>query len=574
MLRVLTAADRHLRRFDVWPAIAALLAFGVLTVAAADGPAVLSLTLAGLLIALLVWQLRDSLAGRLRSAQSVGTCVAARLLLAASVVVLTLQHGSYDGLVGWTAMVAAVLLSVGLLITPLDQALVPTVAGLPGVTVTTGPRFGYDVLVLVSLVALGIGVVAGAVAPGLLWVFEVAVLGWAVLGVLALLDLLRRLRSRSEANRQLPEALSALQPLFALHWSGPEQAAYQVSMWLPYLERIGAPYVVVVRSRENFDDIRALTDRPLVLREKMKELDAVMVPSLKAVFYVNTALLNNHLIHHTSRLHIQLNHGDSDKVASSNPVLRIYDRNYVAGQAAIDRFEQNGVPTQPDFFRVVGRPQLDGLQIGAADPADHPPTVLYAPTWSGFYQESDYSSLPWGAGLVGRLAERGCRVIFRPHPYTNRSARTAAMAQAVREALAVDAQRTGRRHLYGEEVERDMSIVDCFNASDAMVSDVSSVVSDYLQTEKPFAMVAVHREPTAFVQRFPMARAAYVLRAGADGMDDLDEVLDELLVSDSRATERHAVKSYYLGEDHPGGPAQRFVDCAREDLGISASITE
>ena len=41
--------------------------------------------------------------------------------------------------------------------------------------------------------------------------------------------------------------------------------------------------------------------------------------------------------------HIQLLHGDSDKASSFNPVTAMFDRIFVAGQAAIDRYAANGV---------------------------------------------------------------------------------------------------------------------------------------------------------------------------------------------------------------------------------------
>ena len=44
-----------------------------------------------------------------------------------------------------------------------------------------------------------------------------------------------------------------------------------------------------------------------------------------------------------------------------------------------------------------------------------------------------------------------------------------------------------------------------------MVSDVSSVVSDYLFSGKPFAMIAVPAEPEVFVVEYPVARASYVI---------------------------------------------------------------
>ncbi len=73
------------------------------------------------------------------------------------------------------------------------------------------------------------------------------------------------------------------------------------------------------------------------------------------------------------------------------------------------------------------------------------------------------------------------------------------------------------------------------NASDAMVSDVSSVVSDYLFSGKPFAMIAVPSEPEAFRVEYPVSRASYVVRGD---LADLEPTLDRMLGADPIAGDR------------------------------------
>ena len=79
---------------------------------------------------------------------------------------------------------------------------------------------------------------------------------------------------------------------------------------------------------------------------------------------------------------------------------------------------------------------------------------------------------------------------------------------------------------------RTLTVEDCFNLSDAMIADVSAVVSDYLQSGKPFSIVSVGRTVENLIEEVPAARAAYVLR---DDLGDLAEVLDNLLGSDPLA---------------------------------------
>ena len=58
-----------------------------------------------------------------------------------------------------------------------------------------------------------------------------------------------------------------------------------------------------------------------------------------------------------------------------------------------------------------------------------------------------------------------------------------------------------------------MSLFDCINRADAMISDVSGVASDFLYSAKPFALtnMAAPRRRDEFETSFPLAKAAYVL---------------------------------------------------------------
>lgn len=377
----------------------------------------------------------------------------------------------------------------------------------------------------------------------------------------------RYLLRRRRFEAALPEILDDLSPHFAFHWHAPAGTAYQAAMWLPYLDRIGVPYFVLVRTAGNFAEVTKLTTAPVLLRPGLEDLDPVVRPSLKAVFYVNTAVRNSHMIRFPQLTHIQLNHGDSDKIASVSPTFRQYDKNFVAGPAAVDRFAKHGVLTRADQFEIVGRPQLE-----LVEPAKGPisqvdkPTVLYSPTWSGFYDDSDYSSLPAGADIVAALLARGCTVIFRPHPYARRHKGNAAACEEIISMLEADARTSGRAHVFGPDAETGMTVSDCFNAADAMFSDVSSLVSDFLSSGKPFAMAAVSAHGDAFVDEFPLAQAAYVFDMIEGRAVGLDALLDDLLGADSILERRRELRDYYLGSAPAQDMVEHFVSTARRFL--------
>ncbi|HEX7352919.1 CDP-glycerol glycerophosphotransferase family protein [Brachybacterium sp.] len=564
--------EKMAKMLSVWPVVVNTLAvLAVLTAVAAEGW-VPALVLAILPLAIILWRQRHTLARRSPGIGGVGRYLTARyLLLAAAAVQL---HG-LDQLSA-VPLVACVLMVLALALEPLLLAMnrlaVPYAANVPGHEDRNRARFGYGHVFPLNLLAVVLLVLA-VLAPVVLVVVTLVVAAASlVLAAAALLDIAGRIQARRRFQADLPEILSAMQPEFYVYWHAPPRSAFQVTMWLPYLERIGVPFVLVVRTVPTFRQLAEATDHPVVLRRSLTDLDDLIVPSLRGVFYVNNAMRNNHMVRYSQLTHIQLLHGESDKASSATPIIRMYDRDFVAGQAAIDRFEKFGVQMPPEIFRIVGRPQVEHVAEARGPIGElSDRSVLYAPTWLGYQAETNYSSLLAGSQIVRSLLERGCRVVFRPHPYSERSPELRDACREIRAMLEADAAATGRRHLYGEIAETEMSVVDCFNASDAMISDVSAVVGDFLHSGKPLAMVSPRTDAAEFVEQFPMARAAYVLVVRDSALENLDEVLDALTGTDPHEAERKRWGTYYLGDIPRERYAERFVDVAREELRLPAS---
>ncbi|WP_406044631.1 CDP-glycerol glycerophosphotransferase family protein [Micromonospora sp. NBC_00898] len=536
-----------------------VMALAALLLAAVGNTRLWALPPAVLALSLLAWMWRGG-------SVSAGTSVVARILLLACAYLLGAVHGSLDPALAVGVAVAALAVLSESLLAAVSEAVYPVSANLPGSGSrpdrspnTSRVALVNGAAVLVALVCAFtniVGVIALAVAT--------AALG---LALFTGLQALTQVRARRSSEAKLYAALTAYEPVFLVHWNAPAGTAYQIAMWLPYLERLGKKFFVLVRSQTNFNEVVGLTKAPVVMRLGLNQLDDVIAPSLRAAFYVNTATMNNHVVRYTNLAHIQLNHGDSDKVPSHNPVFRVYDKNFVAGQAAIDRFAANGVSMPAEMFTIVGRPQVENVAIATGPIASIAnPRVLYAPTWAGFYADSNYSSLLVGCDIIKALVARGCSVVFRPHPYSQRSAELTRECERIRTLLADDHRANGRPHIFGAEAEVAMTVADCFNASDAMVSDVSSVVADYLYSEKPFAMVAVSVPAAQFPEAFPLARAGYVIDAYGGRLQGLDATLDDLLGSDPLATTRHDLKKYYLGDIPADRYAQHFLDEASRYL--------
>ena len=144
------------------------------------------------------------------------------------------------------------------------------------------------------------------------------------------------------------------------------------------------------------------------------------------------------------------------------------------------------------------------------------------------------------------------------------------MITEIGAVLDADRAATGREHLWGPAAEQEMSIEDCFNASDAMISDVSAVVSDYLHSGKPFAIVSVGRNPNScwWTCRPPRprtccARTCRISPASATTCS-----------APTRSPQlRIETKIYYLGDFPDENYAEGFLSAAREVIDAGRTLT-
>ncbi|MDN6329854.1 MAG: CDP-glycerol glycerophosphotransferase family protein [Brachybacterium sp.] len=468
------------------------------------------------------------------------------------------------GPVGWVAVALFALLPLAeLVVTRVAPGRKLRVSNLPGIQDTRGPKYPVNLLLVVDLAVTALATI--------LLLARVPAWALVLLPVLALLlagasalDSFRRIRDSVDSDNGLYAAVEAYDPRFILYYGVPAGSAYQIGMWITHLEQIGEKFIVVLRRTSSFREISALTDAPVVVRTNIWQLDDVVTPQMTTAFYVNNSAPNVHLVRYPHLTHVQLLHGDSDKASSFNPVTALYDRIFVAGQAAIDRYENNGVHIPSEKFTIVGRPQVESVQ--QQGPQNVPiSTVLYAPTWEGHYADTNYGSLPVGPDIVRALLARGQTVVFRPHPFSYRNSEAKANIREIHRLLEEDAQASGREHLYRAPAEKELDAFGCFNIADAMISDVSSVVPDFLYSGKPYGLVTMTSTVAEFEQAFPLARSAYVITRD---LENLDAALDELLISDSKADQRMSTREYYLGPFAPENYADAFLDAARHVVRI------
>ncbi|MGC4154324.1 MAG: CDP-glycerol glycerophosphotransferase family protein [Propionicimonas sp.] len=351
-------------------------------------------------------------------------------------------------------------------------------------------------------------------------------------------------RAAADADRLLAE-LAATDPRYLVHVSlGAEQSRYIVNQWLPVLDATGINGLLAVREASQLLPLR-VTRVPVVYAPSPRQLEQVTVPSVRVGFYLAFGEKNAHLLREPRLTHVMLLHGDSDKATSTNAQVAGFGEIWVAGQAGIDRYRAAGIDLPDERFVVIGRPQVEPL-LAARQGTDERPVLLYAPTFEGYYAETAHSSLDtMGPAMIRRLLAGfpQLQVWFKPHPASGvvRPSMLAAIAE-------IEALLTGGEHVI---VDRSpaLTLTDCLARADVLLSDISSVVSDFLATGRPVIVTnpgGLSRED--YRAAYPSQRGSYVVDPD---LADFDVAVTDALGPDPLRPEREALVGYLLGTVQP-----------------------
>jgi CDP-glycerol:poly(glycerophosphate) glycerophosphotransferase len=404
-----------------------------------------------------------------------------------------------------------------------------------------------EVLVLVGLACTAAGV---HVAPVTLAVLS------AVAGALVAIVAARAWSDRGDPVRDtdaaVADAVAALAPEVVFYFSSPASGTYALTVWANVIDAMRRPTLVVLREAVHLDALQTMK-APIVVAPTVATLEAVTPSSVRVVLYPTNVVRNNEMVRIPGPMHSFIGHGDSDKVGSFSPLNRMYDEIWVAGRAAIDRYAAVDEGIDLSVLRAVGRPQL--AEIRRAVPPteeDQRLVVLYAPTWEGFFDEADYSSVSrMGERIVRAVLDSGAVLRFKPHPLTGHRLPSAKKAlHAIEDLLA----RAGEGS--GVVPSTPDALYAAFNEADVLISDISSVITDFLASRKPYLVTNPRDIPDAeFRALFPSAGAAELL--GTD-LATLPGALADAAGTDPRRAARDTLAEYLLGAE--ADPLAAFLD--------------
>ena len=346
------------------------------------------------------------------------------------------------------------------------------------------------------------------------------------------------------------------------YFAGDPSRTYQLVQWLDVLEILNDlhPVCIALRDPESAAVIESRTDLPLFTARTFPELtDLYAGLDAKVVLYCNNAVLNVESLLDSRRLHVHINHGESDKQSMASNNAKAYDRVFVAGEAAVQRYLTGLLEFDASRLVRIGRPQLDLRRTPLVAPSPRR-TVLYAPTWEGDAEYNDYTSVDTLGEAIVRaiLAVPDVRLVYKPHPKITTSL-TAGVSDAHREILRLVAEAARRDPAAGHTQVLDGDILAVMLGCDVLVTDISSVGLDwlYLHTQKPIFLTDRHGDPERLRQQVPISRCADVIDDSS--VDELPTLLRDRLEHDEHQLARAALRHHYFDELHVGDSTARFL---------------
>lgn len=311
-----------------------------------------------------------------------------------------------------------------------------------------------------------------------------------------------------------PDEIAAFAPQWCVFWSESVKAS-QFEIWLPYLRRSRYRYVIAASGDGFPNSVRShVSNLPNVrLAASFEATRAALreTKGFRGFLYISTKPENFTVINgFRSSLHVWLGHGESGKSANAFRTASIYDSVFTAHYDGIARFPRAIRRWVGQGACAIGTPIVEGV---VSDPWTRPrpvTTLLYAPTWEGYRERADYSSIPeFVPRLIDAMAgltEAGVKVILRPHPGTGY--RSPAHRQLLDD-------------LYVAGAARGRSKAEDFAEADVMLGDVSGVVDEFLFTQKPAVMPVSARLFDVIPEARLIAEYPWTAR-WTDGVDILD----------------------------------------------------
>ncbi len=178
--------------------------------------------------------------------------------------------------------------------------------------------------------------------------------------------------------------------------------------------------VYIKEYKECYQQFSKLLSKKNIQFKGFKKYSDIQMNANSVVFYLFNAQSNCRVVANRDLVHIFVTHGESNKVSSIKPIIRIYDYVICSGMMGINRYLNYKIFYPDDVTRnrliMMGNTFIGNNNYHY----EHNGRVLYAPTWEGGIPEENYSSLQWNdifEKILDYLRQLDTsELVIQPHP--------------------------------------------------------------------------------------------------------------------------------------------------------------
>ncbi|WP_421730459.1 CDP-glycerol glycerophosphotransferase family protein [Brevundimonas sp.] len=333
-------------------------------------------------------------------------------------------------------------------------------------------------------------------------------------------------------------------PQVAFVW-GKELAYSQLDLWQPYIAASRRRFVTLSRALKKEGPVAKMPTTPSYTAKTGFKVGTFVnvAPSLKTFIYVTDKNENfGYLRSFPKGIHVCGHHGDSDKHSSFSRLPSAYDFVLVADENSMARYIRAGIQISTDRMIPIGNTVIKGVK--AADQKATFTKALYAPTFEGYSEQANFSSLlRAGPQIAAWRQADGGDVVFRPHPgFGKRS-------MAYKDA-AVQFPRSMVQQTLKSKAKQ-------YNWSDFIIADISGVVSEYVFTGKPIIIPIArsHQWLHSYVASLSIGKYAYIWDYEAQSLDAFIATIAHDPLREARLSRR---TSLYAGVTDFKGSSELF----------------
>jgi hypothetical protein len=323
--------------------------------------------------------------------------------------------------------------------------------------------------------------------------------------------------------------------------------ASHLDMWIPIFNEAHISYIVFVRNYELFLYIKEKYPFiVLVYAKNKKEVDFYLnqLCCVKACFYPSNTGNNLHLLYFNEIKHIFIGHGDSDKTASAHKYFRVYDENWIAGDAHEDRFKNAGFDFSGLKQIKVGRPSLKSLielsQSNWQNRFDGKLKLLYLSTWEGVYEEQNYTSVYIIQEIFEKIYKDFSLISVKLHPWVGK-----------RNNILLNVSNKLEMFFINKKIDyfiaqKDIAVTELVQEANIYICDISAVITDVLSTNSPiFVYIPKDKEIKLSKSKMSYADYTYVF-------SNIDELVEKMTLvlngNDYLKENRIEAMEYILGK--------------------------